>query len=434
MEGERWRGLRGRIPDLPRSVWVLEASGFVDSFGTGLVFPFVVVYLHDVRHFSAAMAGFFIAARGATGLALAPVGGVATDRFGPRLVAIVAMVVAAAGWLALAGVHHPWQAFAVAIVIGTSSAGFWPAYNALFAELASRELRHVAYSVSNLMRNGGIGLGAAVGGLVANSAHPGTYTALFALNAATFLIYAVVALSLPSVHAKVTERDQLAGRGYRVVLADRALLAIAGLNATFIATFTAANYFVGPYLKEHAGVSERGIGAIWVVNTAAIVVLQLPIARAAIHHRYMRSLAVAAALWALCLAFIGVTGATLVGVSAIVVVSTAFVLYAATDCLLTPIQGAVVAELAPDSLRGRYMAVSSMSWEVGMVLGPATAGLIYTISATGLWFVFAGVAIATGLAALRLERVLPTNARQPPTSSEPTRLAGQSHPASNWEA
>jgi MFS family permease len=104
----------GRIeradPDLPRSVWVLEAGGFVDSFGTGLVFPFVVGYLHDVRHIFAAMAGFFIAARGAAGLALAPVGGVATDRFGPRLVAIAAMVVAAVGWLGLAGVHHPWQA------------------------------------------------------------------------------------------------------------------------------------------------------------------------------------------------------------------------------------------------------------------------------------------------------------------------------------
>jgi MFS family permease len=344
---------------------------------------------------------------------LAPVGGAATDHFGPRLVAIAAMVVAAGGWLALAGVHHPWQAFAVAIVIGVSSAGFWPAYSALFAELASRELRHTAYSVSNLMRNGGIGLGAAVGGLLANSAHPGTYTALFALNAATFLIYAVVALSLPNVRAPVTHGDQPAP-GYRVVLADRALLTIAGLNAIFIATFTAANYFVGPYLKEHAGVSERGIGAVWVVNTVAIVMLQLPIARAVIHHRYMRSLAIAAALWALSLAFIGVAGATLVGLSAVVVVSAAFLLYAATDCLLTPIQGAVVAELAPTHLRGRYMAVSSMSWEVGSILGPATAGLIYTVSPTGTWFVFAGVAIAAGLTALRLERVLPINARQPP--------------------
>jgi MFS family permease len=399
---------------LPRSIWLLESGGFVENFGTGLVFPFVVLYLHDVRHFSVATAGFFIALRGASGLGLAPLGGILADRLGARSVAVGSLLVAAAGWVALAEVSHPWQAYAVAILIGASNAGFWPAYSALLAELTPPELRHSAYNISNLLRNAGIGLGAVVGGLVASTAHPHTYTDLLLLNAGSFVVYALIALALPRGRVSqegVTEEQPKAG--YRRVLSDRGLLAIVTINASFIATFTAANYFVAPFLHDHAGVSERGIGIAWAINTAAIVALQLPIAGLMARRRYMVGLATAAGIWALSLLIIAAAGATLNGTVAVAAVSGAFLLYAVCDCLLTPSQGAIVAQLAPEHLRGRYMAVSSMSWEVGAFVGPAAAGLIYAAAPTAMWPIFAAFACLTGIAALGAERLLPKTAQQP---------------------
>jgi predicted MFS family arabinose efflux permease len=103
---------------LPRSVWLLECGGFVDNFGTGLVFPFVILYLHDVRHLSFETAGLFIAVRGAAGFVLAPPAGLLVDRFSARRLTIVSLAVAAIGWLALTRVSSPWEAYAVALTIG----------------------------------------------------------------------------------------------------------------------------------------------------------------------------------------------------------------------------------------------------------------------------------------------------------------------------
>ena len=44
--------LRGLDPHLPRMVWLVQAGGVVNSLGNGIVFPFAVIYLHNVRGIS----------------------------------------------------------------------------------------------------------------------------------------------------------------------------------------------------------------------------------------------------------------------------------------------------------------------------------------------------------------------------------------------
>jgi len=50
--------LRGLDPHLARTVWVVQAGGVVNALGNGVVFPFAVIYLHNVRGISFADAGF----------------------------------------------------------------------------------------------------------------------------------------------------------------------------------------------------------------------------------------------------------------------------------------------------------------------------------------------------------------------------------------
>src|SRR4051812_50114432 len=82
--------LRGLDPQLPRSVWLIQAGGVVNSLGNGIVFPFAVIYLHNVRGISFAQAGLALAIGGAAalvaGLGAGPLGGRGggpqTPRFG----------------------------------------------------------------------------------------------------------------------------------------------------------------------------------------------------------------------------------------------------------------------------------------------------------------------------------------------------------------
>jgi hypothetical protein len=57
----RW--LRSLDPQLPREVWLLQLGGVMNSFGNGLVLPFLVIYLHDVRGFGLGVSGLVVAAR-----------------------------------------------------------------------------------------------------------------------------------------------------------------------------------------------------------------------------------------------------------------------------------------------------------------------------------------------------------------------------------
>src|SRR5919109_3014899 len=98
--------LRSIDPRLPRSVWTMEAGGLVNAFGSGVAFPFVVIYLHNVRGFSLAVAGAVLAAGSLVGFAVGPVAGILVDRVGARAVLAIALVLMAAGWGMFPFVHE----------------------------------------------------------------------------------------------------------------------------------------------------------------------------------------------------------------------------------------------------------------------------------------------------------------------------------------
>ena len=64
--------LRGLDPHLPGTVWLVQAGGVVNALGNGIVFPFAIIYLHNVRGISFAQAGFALAIGGAAALAGGP--------------------------------------------------------------------------------------------------------------------------------------------------------------------------------------------------------------------------------------------------------------------------------------------------------------------------------------------------------------------------
>src|SRR5947208_8391699 len=76
--------LRGLDPRLPRAVWALEAGGLVNAFGNGFVYPFLFIYLHNVRGFSLGTSGLVVGTNAAFALVAGIPGGWAADRFGPR--------------------------------------------------------------------------------------------------------------------------------------------------------------------------------------------------------------------------------------------------------------------------------------------------------------------------------------------------------------
>lgn len=398
---------------LPRSVWTMEAGGLANAFGNGVAFPFIVIYLHSVRDVSLATAGFVLAFHSLVSLASGPVVGAVIDRIGGRLTLVVALVLLAAGWGLFPLVREPWHAFVFAGIAGLGNGGFWPSQSALLAGLTPQPRRHVAYALQRVTRNLGIGLGGVAGGLIATTADPASFTVLFLVDAATFLIFAAVLAWVPEPALPPPEADVMPGR-YRDVLRHSVFVRLVGLNVVFVTAGYAQIELLPVFAHDEAGVSETAIGLIFLVNTLTIVLAQLPVARLLEGRRRMAALAAMTALWATAWLLVLGGGLWFEAAAAAVAFAFALVVFGLGECFQGPTQGALVADLAPPRLRGRYMAVSTTSWDIGFIVGPAVGGIVLQYQPYALWPLASGLCLLAGVGALRLERLLPRPLRLTP--------------------
>src|ERR1700751_5264603 len=218
---------------LPRPVRVLQGGWALSNFGTGLLLPFEIIYLHAGRGFSTATAGLVLATVMATAAVMTLPSGALLDRFSAKRILIAGTVLNALGYGALAFVHHPWQGFVCSAVggagfglVGTSGPGLTLTLVTAKQRAASTALRRVA-------GNFGLGLGATVAGIIvaATDHHLHAFQALYLFDAFPFVAFALVVLVLipdPGLADAPSAGD--GARGFRAVARDRLVLALIAGN------------------------------------------------------------------------------------------------------------------------------------------------------------------------------------------------------------
>lgn len=386
----------------------------MNSFGNGVVLPFLFIYLHNVRGIGLATVGLIVATHAVVSIVSGPVFGSQIDRFGGKAMLAISLGILTVGFGAYALVQVPWQGFVVAAVSGVGAGGFWPSQSTLLTGLTPREQRPSAFAMQRVVMNLGIGLGALVGGLIATADEPRSFTVLFLLDAVTFLAYAIVMLVLvPPPELGASGGDAARSGSYRDVLRHGAFVAVIALNALFILAGFSGFDVLPIYAKNEAGLTETQIGLLFFVNTVVIVLAQLPIARLARGHRRMPMLALFGILWAGAWLLVPVAGHTSAGAS-LALLALVMAVFAIGQCLHGAVAAPLVADLAQPHLLGRYMALNALSWQIGFALGPAIGAYALTISPDGLWV---GAAVLCALGAgltFVVEGRLPPRARRTP--------------------
>jgi MFS family permease len=402
--------VRSLDPQLPRDVWLLQLGGLTNAFGNGIVLPFLIIYLHNVRGIPLGLAGLAAAVNSAAAFGSGFVAGTLADRIGPRRVLIGALLVMAVSISFFPLIRTEWHAYALNVALGAGSGAFWPGQSSMLTGLAPAGRRHSAFAVQRLTMNLGIALGGLTGGLVADVDHPRTFTILFLLDAVTFVGYAFVAGLLPT-----PERPAELAGSYADVVRDRPFMRYVLLNATFIAVgMVAIVELLAPYAKNEADVNEDLIGILWMINALVVVLAQLPVAKLAEGRRRMHALAAMGALWAAALLLIGAAGTWLNAASAFALLAVAVIVFAIGECLHGIVHGPLTADLAPPGLVGRYMAFGSQSWQVGWIVGPAIGGFALQHAPNAPWQAAAAVNVVAAGAALALAQHLPRAARRAP--------------------
>jgi MFS family permease len=390
---------------LSRQVWIVEIGIFLNMFGYGAVLPFEIIYLHDGRGFGLGVAGLVVGLVTGVAVVTSPIAGAVIDRIGARATAVAAGVSLAAGYAGLAFAESPRTAFAAAALAGVGNGAIGPSQSALMTALTPRDLRHRASAVSRVAVNVGIGLGGAIGGLVAGFGLRG-FIALFLANAATYLVYVAILVA-------TVREDAPAARvtgGYRRLLRDRAFVHFALTNIALIAVGWGVLAWVVPPYAEELGISPGLIGLLLLANAATVVLAQVPIVKSAEGRSRVGALALGAAAWVgACLLAVVAQGTS--PTVAFVCLAAAAVAFGVGECLHATVFLPLVADLAPQELRGRYMASIGLTWWLGLALAPTLGAPLLAVSPSLALLAAAALSIAAIISLLALEARLPLGVR-----------------------
>ena len=195
----------------------------------------------------------------------------------------------------------------------------------------------------------------------------------------------------------------------------RTFMAYVVLNIVFIgAGIAAMSELLPPFAKNTAHVSEPAIGVLWFVFSGVVALAQLPIVKLVEGHRRMRGLALMGVIWAGTFLAVLAAGAWLTGTQAAIVFGIAVAVFALGECLHGAIYAPLVVDLAKPRLLGRYMALSSSSWQIGWLVGPAAGGFVLQHDPLALWPAVAVICLCASAYALVLEAAIPEPLRLTP--------------------
>jgi MFS family permease len=412
--------LREAAGGLPRQFWFLWTGTLINRLGAFVVI-YLAIYLTQDLHFTPSSAGLVLGAYGVGGAIGTLTGGVLTDRWGRRPTMLTAQFGAAALMLTLGFAQGFWQLLIGTFVLGLFAEAVRPAFQAMMIDVVPDRDRVRAYSLNYWAINLGFASSAVLAGLAAKA----DYLLLFVIDSGTTLVTAGISLIfLAETRPVRAAARRVKGPGLGTVFRDRVFVGFLALN--FLVVLVIMQHMSTlPIAMSADGLSPSTFGWVIAVNGLMIVAGQLFVPKLIDGHNRSRVLALATVITGLGFGLTGFAGSAGFYVLTVVI-------WTLGEMLQSPSNSALVAELSPSLLRGRYQGVNSLSWSAGSALAPIIGGFVQQhAGSTVLWLSCAVVAalvaigqLLSGPARERRATELRVSERQPvPSSAAPSPVA-----------
>ena len=395
--------------DLPREGKLLLSVVVFEFIGTGLVLPFHVVYLHEVRGFALGHVGLLLGLPPLVGFLVVGPGGSAIDRFGARRILMGALVLQVISNVTLAYASTELMAATALFISGAAFGVSWPGFQTLIATVVPVALRQRYFGVNFTLLNLGIGIGGIVGGMFVDVDELATFQTIYLADAVSYLP-ALFLMAVPLRHVAGRPEHHADAPPEKVSYLEVARRpAVATLMLlSFVSSYVGysqLNAGMPAFARAVGEVSTRGLGLAFAANTVVIVVLQLFVLQRIEGRRRTRVIAVMGVVWAGAWLLLGATGLVSGTVGATLLVAGCASVFAFGETLLQPTIPALVNELAPDHLRGRYNALSSGTFQLAAIIAPPVAGFMvaHDLGALYIASLVVGCLLCGAIAVLRLE-------------------------------
>ncbi|MFE9645571.1 MFS transporter [Streptomyces sp. NPDC006365] len=355
----------------------IHAGNALGAFGLGFTVPYLYVYVAQVRELGAVTAGLVLAVFAVAALLVLPFAGRAIVRRGALPVLLVALVTAALGALSLGLASSGVTVLPAAGVLGAGQAVMQPALATMIVDCSTAGTRSRAFAMQFFLQNLGLGVGGLIGGHLVDATRPGSFTLLFTVEAAMFLLLVVIMATIRMPDApRLGSRASRAKGGWKELLGNRAMVQLCVLGfVLFFACYGQFESGLSAYGVEAAGISTSTLGTALAANTAVIVVAQFVVLRFVERRRRSRVIAAVGLIWAVAW---GVAGYAGLGDGSQAMATAAFIstyaLFGLGEAMLSPTVAPLVADLAPTGMAGQYNSAFALVKQLALAVGPAVGG------------------------------------------------------------
>lgn len=356
----------------------IHVGNALSAFGLGFTVPYLYVYVAQVRGLGAMTAGLVLAVFAVAALVVLPFAGRAIVRRGPLPVLLAALITAAVGALSLGLASSAAAVLVSASLLGAGQAVMQPALATMIVDCSSADTRSRAFAMQFFLQNLGLGVGGLIGGHLVDTTSAASFTLLFAIEAAMFLLLVVVMVTVRLPHApRIEGAPQASGRGsWKQLMGNRAMVQLCVLGfVLFFACYGQFESGLSAYGVEAAGISTSALGTALAANTLMIVVAQFAVLRFVERRRRSRVIAAVGLIWAVAWVVAGYAG---LGHGSQEMATAAFVstyaLFGLGEAMLSPTVAPLVADLAPEGMAGQYNSAFALVKQLALAVGPAVGG------------------------------------------------------------
>ena len=376
---------------LNTQVWILASGRLLLQFGTGFTFFYATIFFVNELNFSPTLVGIALGSSAVSGILGRFWGGSWSDssRWGRKITLLFSAVISGIADIFLASADTFTYLLLGNVLMGLGIGLYWPPAEALVADLTTETQRNSAFAITRLADYVGLGLGVAIGGWLI--AVTNNYRLLFVIDGFSFVVFFIIIYcTISNTTSQKNNASNEQNNGWSRALQDKSLWIYFVVNIIFT-TYMAVIQTILPLYFTNFTIENQfsitNLSGLFSLHIAFAALFQLPVVKVLNSLTNIQGLNLSCLFWGACFFCIWLTGNVSNGALYLGLLSVLLGAIAAT--IYNPAASSLVVDLAPESLRGIYFAVSSQCWAIGYFIGPTVGGWILDqgdFYAHNIWF------------------------------------------------
>jgi MFS family permease len=401
-------------PGLPAASRKLALAQLANSVGDGAFYVTSALFFVRIVGMPVTEVGSGLTIGWAAGfLACVPIGRLA-DRHGLRRTAVI-LAIATAVAVGSFVVVRSFPAFvAVACLYGSAQSGLAAIRQALLAVLVGSAERVRVRARLQVAANAGLAAGAALGGLALYFGRPSAYLAIFAVDAAGFLVTAGLLYRLPAV----APAPRVAGPSKWAVFRDRPYAAAAAVNAVMLLYMPMLSLVLPLWIAERTSAPRLVISAVFILNTVGVALFQVRVARRIVDLvGAARAVRLAGVIMLAACGVFAVAASVTAPAGAVAALLAGVGLEVLAEMLLASGTWQISFGLARPDQPGQYQAFFAAGIPVARMIGPVLLTTLIITGGSMGWLALGGLFVVSGAAMPPIVAWAERSRRLPPKAS-----------------